>query len=150
MTYPIQTFADIPTTTICPDPVEDTQNFIQYINRIYEEIAFAINARVIPYYTINISTTAMNIPNLATFGSFFVAVSGIYSSQPTGCWALVKSTSTSAGSVNTLRTQAGSGEWSGINLTITSTATNFQIAHNLSNVTDTFNISVFGTQLGNQ
>ncbi len=150
MTLPDVPFANLPPLTIVPHPVDDTENFMQWMNRFYEEIGFVANARVYPYYTINISDVATDIPNLPQFGAFLVMVSGIASTQPVKTWSLVKSTETAAGIVNFLGTQAGSGIWAGINLTITSTATNFQISHNLAGVTATFNISVMGTQLGNQ
>lgn len=150
MTLPQVPFASLSPLTIVPHPVDDTDNFIQYLNRLYEEIAFVANARAVPYYTISISDVASDIPNLPSFGAFIVAVSGINSDQPVKTWSLVKSDESVAGVINILGTQAGTGDWAAINLTITLTATNFQIAHNLAGVTDRFNISVTGTQLGTQ
>ena len=150
-TQSVDQFGSLPPQTIVPHPVEDTDNFIQWMNRFYEEAALVMNNRVLPYAGIQISNIATDIPNLPTFGAFIVCVGGVYSNQPTGVWALTKSASGIAGLIAILQTQAGQGaQWAGINLTITSTATNYQIAHNLANVTDTFNISVFGTQLLNQ
>ena len=153
MTFPISSFKDLPPLTIVPDPVDDKENFIQYFNRLYEQMAFVINERMTPYYAIPISNTPTNIPNLPQFGAFLVMVSGIDSSQPVKTWSLVKSDMGVAGIINILGTQSGTGIWAGIDLTITSTATNFQIAHNLVTVPVTiaiFNIAVIGTQIGNQ
>ena len=153
MTFPISSFKNLPPLTIVPDPVDDKENFIQYFNRLYEQMAFVINERMTPYYAIPISDTPKDIPNLPQFGAFLVMVSGIDSSQPVKTWSLVKSDRGIAGVINILGTQAGTGIWAGIDLTITTTATNFQIAHNLVTVpatTATFNIAVIGTQIGNQ
>lgn len=140
-------FNNLPPLTIVPDPVEDTQNFMQWMNRFYEEIALVVNPRVVPYYQIQISSTATNIPNLPTFGSFLVCVGGTYSTEPTAVWALCKSDATASGTIAVLESQPGTVNWAGFALTITSTATNFQIAHNNTGVTDFFNISVLGTQI---
>ena len=61
-------------------------------------------------------------------------------------YPLCKSSALAAGQVVVLGSQAGSGIWAGINLTITSTANNFQIAHNLANVAADFSIRICGTQ----
>lgn len=140
-------FNNLPPLTVIPHPVDDTDNFLQWLNRFYEEIALVVNPRVVPYSTIQISSTAANIPNLPTFGSYLIAVSGVYSTQPTGVWALCKADSTASGAIAVLESQVGTGAWAGFALTITSTATNFQIAHNNTGVTDFFNISVLGTQI---
>lgn len=150
MSYPQQVFANLAPLTVVPDPVDKTKEFLKWANRFYEEIAFVVNSRVIPFFSIEISDVAADIPNIAQFGAFLVCVSGINSTQPVKTWSLVKSTSTAVGVINVLGTQAGSGDWAGINLTITSTATNFQIAHNLAATTGVFNISVTTTQLSNQ
>lgn len=150
-TFPLSPFANLPPLTIVPNPVEDTDNFLAYFNRFYEEVGFVANNRVIPFYTITITSTATDIPNIPQFGAFLVMISGIDSTQPVKTWSLVKSTDTGAGIINILGTQVGTGAWAAVNLTITSTATNFQIAHTgAATLKGQFNISVMGTQLGNQ
>lgn len=146
MTFPKVELPFLPPNTIVPSPVDQEDIFIQYLNRLYEDIAFAVNQKDFQYFTIPISDVAQNIPNLNNFGSFIVAISGVDSSQPVKTWSLVKSDATIAGVINVLGTQAGSLAWAATNLTITSTGTNFQVAHNRANVTANFNIRITGTQ----
>ena len=146
MNFPNSAYPDLPPNTIVPDPVDQKSIFIQYFNRLYEDIAFAVNQRDFNYYEIEITSTLQNILFLPTFGAFIVAVSGVDSTQPVKTWSLVKSNAGVAGVINILGTQAGTDAWAGINLTITSTATNFQIAHNRANVAANFNIRIIGTQ----
>lgn len=133
----------LPNTTIVP---VDEDLFIPYFNRTYEDIANAVNSRDFIYFTIDISSTATNIPNLSQFGSFIVAVSGVESTLPTLTASLCKADATSSGSVSALGSQVGTVDWSGNALTITSTSTNFQIAHNRTGITGSFNIRIMGTQ----
>jgi hypothetical protein len=64
----------LPPNTIVPEEYDYT--FIQYFNRIYEDIAFAVNARDFVFFTIPIDNKYKTIPNLPLFGSFFILVSG--------------------------------------------------------------------------
>jgi hypothetical protein len=135
----------LPTTTIVPT-LQDEGYFLQYFMRLYEDLAFAINFRDFIYFTAPISSTATNIPNVANFGSFIVCVSGETSTLPTITASLCKADMTASGSVAVLGSQAGTDDWAGNTLTITSTATNFQIAHNNTGVMGNFNIKIIGTQ----
>ncbi len=136
----------LPPDTIVPSP-QEIMKFVQYMTRLYEDIAININARDFIFFQIPISDTVQDIPNLARFGAFLVLVSGIQSTLPAAVWALTKSTDTQAGVVNLISSQGGTGDWAGKNLTITSTSTNFQINHNNSGITGGFNIRIVGTQL---
>ena len=133
----------LPPNTIVP---EDEYLFIAYLNRLYEEIAFTVNNKDNIFYQIPISSTAANIPNLANFGAFIVCVSGSLTTQPTLTASICKADAGAGGSIAVLGSQVGTGAWAGFALTITSTATNFQIAHNNAGVTGNFNIRVIGTQ----
>lgn len=145
MTFPRVSLPYLPPNTIVPvEDLDDT--FVQYLMRLYEEIAFNVNQRDYVYFPIAISDVSADIPNLPNFGAFIVCVSGVNSTQPVKTWSLVKADATAAGVINILGTQAGTGAWAGNNLTITSTATNFQIAHNRAGFTDNFNIRIVGTQ----
>jgi hypothetical protein len=132
--------------TIVPSP-QEIMTFVQYLTRLYEDIAININARDFTAFSIPISDTAADIPNVARFGAFMVLVSGIESTLPTAVWALTKSSDAAVGVVNLLSSQAGTGAWAGNILTITSTTTNFQIKHNRAGITAGFNIRIVGTQL---
>lgn len=146
MSFDNDPFPYLPPRTIVPNPVDDTENFMYFINRFYEDAAESINVRKAPYFQIQISTTAQNIPFLPRFGAFILCVSGEVSSQPVKTYSLVKADQTAAGQIDVLGTQAGTGAWAGFDITITSTTTNFQIAHNGSQ-TATFNIRWIGTQI---
>lgn len=143
MTFPVILLPSLPPNTIVP---EDESLFISYLNRLYEEIAFTVNNKDNNYFQIPITSAAANISNLPNFGAFIVCVSGTDSTLPTLTASLCKSSATGAGSIAVLGSQVGTGAWAGNALTITSTATNFQIAHNRAAVTGNFNIRIMGTQ----
>jgi len=143
--YPQVELPFLPPNTIVPPPSEE-DTYIQYFNRLYEDVAFAVNSKDPTFFQIPISATASDIPNIPNFGAYIVCISGTLSTLPSGTWALAKSDSSAAGVIAVLQTQAGTGTWAAVNLTITSTASNFQIAHNLANTTANFNIRIIGTQ----
>lgn len=145
MSFPQVSLPFLPPNTIVPSPTEQEAIFIQYFNRLYEDIAFAVNQKDFQFFTIEISNVPTNIPNIDNFGAFIVAVSGVDSSQPVKTWSLVKADANNAGVINILGTQVGTLTWAGINLSVTSTATNFQIAHNRT-TPGNFNIRIIGTQ----
>jgi hypothetical protein len=137
-------------TTIIP---ENRDLFISYQNRTYEDIANTVNDKVNTFYPVAITSTPTNILNLPTFGAFILAVSAEEAAQdgswpPTITVSLCKSSNSVAGVVSVLGSQAGQGGgvWGGKVLTVTSTATNFQIAHNATGVSGNFNIMYIGTQ----
>lgn len=145
MTFPILQLPFLPPNIIVPSKDLDF-TFVQFLMRLYEEIAFNVNARDYVAFIIPISDIPEDIPNLPNFGAFLLCVSGVDSTQPVKTWSLVKSDTNIAGVINILGTQAGTVTWAGNNLTITSTATNFQIAHNRAGFTGNFNIRIVGTQ----
>jgi len=149
-TTPTQPF--LPPNLIVP---ENEDLFMAFFYRMYEDIAFAVNSKDFNNYTMAISTTATNILLVPTFGAFIICVSGtrttfsaagVESGLPTITASLCKAGTTAAGSVATLGSQVGTGDWAGFALTITSTATNFQIAHNRANAIGNFSIRLIGTQ----
>lgn len=144
MTFPIIQQPSLPPNTIVP---ENDFLFIPYLNRLYEDIALTVNNKDNIYFLTAITSSASNISNLPNFGAYIICVSGQTSSLPTITASLCKSNSGVAGSIAVLGSQAGTGgTWGGKNLTITATATNFQIAHNAAGVTGNFNIRILGTQ----
>jgi len=133
--------------------------FIPYLNRSYEDIALTVNNKDNIYFLTAITDTPQDIPNLPNFGAYIICVSGgptqdpgapgtpaTGTTLPTLTASLCKSDATAGGSIAVLGSQAGTGAWAGNNLTITSTATNFQIAHDRAGVTGNFNIRILGTQ----
>lgn len=138
-------FPYLPPNTILPN-TEDVDALVQYWNRMYEEIAYNVNARDFVEYPVAISSTAQNIIAVNTFGAFIICVGGFESSQPTMTASLCKSSSTGAGSIAVLGSQAGTGAWAANNIIISSTASNFQIRHDRAGVTANFNIRLIGTQ----
>lgn len=145
----------LPPNTIIP---ENRDLFIPYQNRTYEDTANTINNKVNNFYPMPITSTATNILNLPTFGAFLLCVSAITAASdgsypPSITVSLCKSSPSVAGSVAVLGSQAGQGAggstWAGATLTVSSTATNFQIKHNgatPTTVTGNFNIMYIGTQ----
>ena len=133
----------VPPSTIVPS---NKDLFIPYLTRLYEDLATAVNNKDNIYYSIPITSTPADIPGLANFGAFIVCVSGVDSTLPTLTASLCKADSTASGSVTPIGSQVGTGAWAGNALTITSTATNFQINHDRAGVTGNFNIRIIGTQ----
>ena len=143
MGFPVILQPSLPPNTIVP---ENEFLFIPYLNRLYEDIALTVNNKDNIYFLSPITSTATNIANLPNFGAYIICVSGAETTLPSLTVSLCKSDATATGSVVVLGSQAGTGAWAGINLTVTSTATNFQIAHNNTGVTGNFNIRILGTQ----
>lgn len=143
MTFPLVLLPLLPPNTIVP---ESDDLFIPYLNRLYEEIAFAVNNKVDTYFPIAITSVALPIPNVPNFGAFILCVSGVDSTLPTLTVSLCKSDATVAGSVAVLGSQVGTGAWAGNSLTVSTSATNFLISHNNAGVTGNFNIQILGTQ----
>lgn len=143
MTFPIVQQPLLPISTIVP---ENENLYIPYFNRLYEDVAGAVNASDKIYFTTAIGSSAVNIPNLANFGAFIICVSGTLTTFPTLTASLCKADATASGSIAVLGHQAGTSAWAGFVLTITSTATNFQIAHNNTGIMGNFNIRIIGTQ----
>ena len=139
-------FDDLPPNTIVPSPANE-DIFIPYFNRLYEEIALAVNQRDFIFFTIPITNQAANIPNMENFGAFIICVSGTSPGLPTLTASLCKSDPTVSGSIEVLGSQAGTiSPFAAATLTISSTATNFQIRHSVANTTGNFNIRFIGTQ----
>jgi hypothetical protein len=143
MTIPVINLPRLTNTTLTP---QDFNTFVSYFTRLYEDIAFSVNFRDFNFFPMPITSTAQNILLMPNFGSFVICVSGITSSLPTLTAALNKASSTAAGSIAVLGSQAGTDAWAGFNLTISSTTTNFQIAHNNAGITGQFNLRIIGTQ----
>ena len=130
--------------TIVP---EDKDLFIPYFNQLYGDIVTAVNTRDSSYFVMSITNTAANIPNLANYGAFIICVSGQASTLPSLTAAVNKASATAAGVVTPLSSQAGTAApWAAATLTISSTTTNFQIAHSVAGVTGNFNVRIIGTQ----
>lgn len=144
MTYPTTDTPSLDPATIVP---ESEDLFLPYLTNLYSDIAEAVNAKDNIYFDMAITSTAQDIPNVPNYGAFIICVSGTDSTLPTITASLCKADSAAAGSVATLGSQVGTGAWAGNALTITSTATNFQIAHNRAGVTGNFNIKFIGTQI---
>lgn len=144
MTFPITQRPVLPPNTIVP---VNEDLFVPYLNTTYEDIAFSVNARDFNFFPMAITSTAQNILNLPNFGAFIICVSGVDSTLPTITASLCKADATAGGVINVIGSQAGTGAtWGAQTLTISSTATNFQIRHSLAGVTGNFNIRIIGTQ----
>lgn len=131
--------------TIVP---EDQNLFNPYLNRLYEDIAYSVNTKDNIYFPMAITDTATNIINLSQFGAFIICISGQTSTLPTLTASLTKADATIAGTIAVLGSQAGSAApWAAATLTITSTATNFQVAHSVAGQSGSFNIRIIGSQV---
>lgn len=120
--------------------------FVAYLIQLYEDIASAVNSKDPIFYPMAISDVATNIVSLPNFGAYIICISGIDPTLPTITASLCKASKTAAGQVDMIGQQAGTAAWAGNVLTITSTTTNFQVAHDRAGVTGNFNIKWIGTQ----
>jgi len=144
VSFPIIQRPSLPPNTIVP---QDKEFFITYFNRIYEDIAFAMNAKDYSFFPATISNTPASIPNIPNFGSYIICVSGVEPGLPCITASLCKNSATAVGVVNVIGSQSGSsGVWAGATLTISTTATNFQIIHSVAGTSGNFNIRIIGTQ----
>lgn len=157
MTFPHVQNSPLPPNTIVP---QDKDLFIPYLNRLYEDIAYAVNNKDDVFFPFSISATPADIPNLPNFGSFIICVGGsdpvtnplttVVNWLPTITASLCKTQANVAGTIAVLGSQAGTGDiWLGVNLVITSTGTNFQIAHDdllTPGLKGNFNIKFIGSQ----
>lgn len=147
MSFPPVPLPFLPPNTIVPMPADQQDLFVQYFNRLYEDIAFAVNSKEFDYFEMSISDVFVNIPNMNNFGSYIVAVSGVESGMPCATFTLTKPERDQVGLAT--RPQSSSpifGPWATFEILVTSTATNFQIAHNRPGVIANFNINIMGTQ----
>lgn len=143
MTFPVYDFPVLPTTTVVP---QNEDLLTPFLTTMYEDIASSVNLKDDIYFPMAITSTAQNIVNVPNFGAYIICVSGVDSTLPTLTASLCKADKTASGSVVSLGSQVGTGAWAGNALTITSTATNFQIKHNRTGVSGNFNLRIIGTQ----
>lgn len=110
------------------------------------EIADVVNKKIDKAEPITITSTPTNIRVIPQRGAFIVTVYGVKDQRPTLIAALVKSDEGVAGTITGVASQTTAiGAWSGVSLVITSTATNFQIAHSgASNLVDDFLVTYIG------
>ena len=122
----------------------DFDNKIVTIDNLNTIVSNIIQKKVYSF-EIPVDDTARDIPFLPTRGAFIISVQGSENEMPCLTVACSKSTAGSAGSVSALDSQAGTGAtWNANVLSITSTATNFQIAHDLAATVGTFYITLTG------
>lgn len=139
----------LPPNTIVP---ENEDLFVSYFNRLYEDIAEAVNSKDPKFYPMAITSTAQNILNCPEYGAFILCVSGVDSTLPALTASLCKSDRLAAGVINVIGFQAGTGAWAGNVLTITNGPTGggmpsyFQIAHDRTGISGNFNLRLMGTQ----
>ena len=133
-----------PKTTIIPDGKEELKI---WMNEFYQDVANSIETPEDLLFETSITSTATDMPNVPSYGSFMVVISGVESSLPTYSAVLNKSDKAVAGSIAALGSQAGTGTWAGVNLSITSTAGNYQVAHSgAASLEGKFIINVSGTR----
>jgi len=155
LSYPIVRLATLADTVIVPDP-SDTDLFIPWLTRLYEDIALAVNQKDWLSFTIPIGqmSTPTVIPNIPNQGAFILIVAGTLDGMPAGVYSLIKSISTQAGAQpiiiqkQTGVTFNGNTAWNGVDIRVSNAdANNWTISHNAADATlvGNFNIRVVGT-----
>ena len=144
MSVPITFRPNLTATTTVP---EEPELLIPYLTRQFEDISTSVNSRDFNFFPMAISPTAASIINLPTFGSFIICISGVASGLPCLTASVCKNASTSAASIAVLGSQAGTAvNFVGATLTLSSTASNIQVALVGSSSTGNFNVRFIGTQ----
>lgn len=161
MTSPNVQRAYLLNTTIVPE-LKDAFTFNQFLTRVYEDIAYAVNQRDYVYFPIDVPPAPAAGPpvilpkaiqNMPLFGSFIVCISGIKPGLPCATYAVNKADIYQAGVYTLLSSQAGNvAPWIGFNVTLqdnptppTSGEIDITIS-NTSTMTGNFNIRVIQTQ----
>ena len=165
MSVPIVQRPYLLNTTIVPD-TNDLQTFLQFLTRLYEDIAFAVNQRDFVFFPMAVPPPANLVPpnpppeilpqqitNMPLFGSFVVCVSGEDAGLPCATYAINKADIFQAGVYTLLSSQAGNvAPWIGFNVTIQDnpapppTGEISITISNTSTMTGNFNIRIIGTQ----
>lgn len=139
----------LPQNTIVPNPAEEPEIFIQYFNRLYEDIAYNVNNRDNKAFLITITSEYQNIPNVPNSGAYIILVNGVSSEMPCSIFILTKASNTAVGVFSTVQYDLGNGTlWGGKQLEVDCTATNFRIRHNLVDtpiVAGSFYLRIVGT-----
>jgi starvation-inducible outer membrane lipoprotein len=153
ISFPSNPFIDLPLTTIVPDP-EDKQLFIQWLTRLYEDLATVINLKDWTYYTIPVGSVASPIPNIPNMGAFLICIAGTMDGMPACTYSMLKTNSTAPGQTQLIQDQAGTmigsdASWDGKKLQIVTnlTTTNFEIRHDATvpGLIGNFNVRFIGT-----
>jgi hypothetical protein len=144
MTVPVTFRPNLTSTTTIP---EDESLMIPYLTRQFEDISTAVNARDFNFFPMAIGPTAASIINMPTFGSYIICISGVGSGLPCLTASVCKNASTLAASIAALGSQAGTAtNFVGATLSLTSTASNIQVALVGTTFTGNFNVRFIGTQ----
>lgn len=122
------------------EQLEDPYENLRVMNLINDKV----NQKSITSYEMLIDDTARPFPELSAIGAFIITISGIETSLPVGVYAVTKSDNGVAGSIATLSSQVGTGSWVGNALTVSSTATAFEVKHNRAGISDNFNVTITG------
>jgi len=123
------------------EQLEDPYENLRVVNLINDKV----NQKAITSYEMLIDDTARPFPELAAIGAFIITISGIETGLPVGIYAVTKSANGVAGSISTLSSQAGTaaGTWAGNVLTVSSTASAFEVNHDRSE-SGNFNVTITG------
>ncbi len=144
MTVPVTFRSNLTSTTTIP---EQPELLIPYLTRQYEDISTAVNQRDFSFFPMAISPTAASIINMPTFGSYIICISGVTSGLPCLTASVCKNSSTASASIAVLGSQAGTAtNFVGATLSLTSTASNIQVALAGTSSTGNFNVRFIGTQ----
>jgi hypothetical protein len=154
MSVPLVQRPFLPQSTIVPD-TDDLQTFMQYLTRLYEDIAFAVNNRDFIFFTMAITNKPTTIPNLPLFGSFLILISGQTPGLPCVSTIINKADIFQKGLTYELSQQDGNvAPWSTIGLMIVNNVSppstgeiTIQVLHDgPSTLIGNFNVRIMGTQ----
>lgn len=133
--------------TIVP---EDPKELTIWLTKFYEDVKDAIANQQDLFYIVSVTSTATDLPFVPSYGSFIILVSGVENTFPCASALANKSTKDAGGAAAIIGSDTGTGDWAGVDIAISSTATNFQIAHNgAATLSGTFIVRVIGTRQRN-
>ena len=162
MSVPLVQRAYLLNTTIVPS-TEDKLTFNQFLTRLYEDIALAVNQRDFIYFPMAISGVPTTIPNLPLFGTFIILISGQLPGLPCISVAITKSDIFQNGFISEISEQDGNvallpdgtpNPWLGLALMVENNPVpavtgeiTIQIKHSGAvTLQGNFNIRIIGTQ----
>lgn len=119
----------------------------EWLRQLYDETERLGNNVQGQTFNQTITSVATAIPHSPNHGTAFLLIAGLDDTAPCYSCSVAKSTEGAVGSVSAGASQAGSGTWAGITLSVTVATTGFEIAHSgAATLSGDFNIMIINAR----
>lgn len=108
---------------------ESPKELNEWLKQLYDEIERLSADTPVTTFTQTITSTPTALERIADYGATLILINGVDSGLPAYSYSTVKSTTGSNGTSATIASQAGTGSWGGVTLTLTATSSGFDISH---------------------